>query len=225
MRDEYSTPKRATTGLPGQRYGRLVVLGEAEPKLYGKRSNRRVYVRCDCGGTKELFLCGLKSGLVKSCGCYHKEQVTKSSTTHGLSYIPGYQSYKAMIRRCSNPKDPSYLRYGAKGISVCKRWLGPGGFANFTKDMGHRPEGKTLDRENNDAGNSPDNCRWATAKEQQRNTGFNRLLTFDGRTQCTSAWAEELGIQVSTLNNRLVRGWSVERTLSEPVRAHVRKRL
>lgn len=102
-----------------------------------------------------------------------------------------FNSWRGMKARCLNPNDPRFKDYGGRGITVCERW---NVFANFLADMGERPEGTSLDRIDNTLGYSKENCRWAKPKDQQRNMRSNRMLTYAGKTQCMSAWAEELGL-------------------------------
>lgn len=83
-----------------------------------------------------------------------------------LSTVPGYKSWAHMISRCTNPADPNYADYGGRGITVCDQWRR---FAGFHADMGDRPPGLTLERDENDKGYGPNNCRWATRKEQAQN--------------------------------------------------------
>lgn len=118
--------------------------------------------------------------------------------------------------RCSNPKSQAYVRYGARGITVCERWHS---FENFYADMGERPEGMTLDREDNNKGYEPGNCRWATRREQTRNRNITISLSFNGRTQPLAAWAEELGLSYYLLLSRYKAGWSIERLLTTQSRA------
>lgn len=119
-----------------------------------------------------------------------------------------------MLRRCENPARPDYKWYGAKGISVCPEWHDFDAFLAWAISSGH-DQSLSLDRIDPSAGYNPQNCRWATMKTQQRNRSNNHLLTFAGKTQCISAWAEETGIGNITIWNRVkLRGWSVERALT-----------
>lgn len=123
-----------------------------------------------------------------------------------------------MLQRCHNNDHEHYDLYGGRGVVVCARWLGEGGFANFVADMGERPTGKTLDRFPDQNGNYEQaNCRWATATEQARNRRTNRLLTLNGEALPVSAWSERVGIASVTILDRLRRGWTVSRALTTEV--------
>jgi hypothetical protein len=115
-----------------------------------------------------------------------------------------------MRSRCYNSKHPSFHHYGGRGIDVCEQWRND--FDRFFLDMGERPEGKSLDRIDNELGYFPENCRWATVKEQLNNQRRNRRLTLDGHTQTVSQWSDQLNVAQSTLHKRLKR-MSVEKAL------------
>ena len=121
---------------------------------------------CDCENMSVVRAQHLRNGNTKSCGCWDADVLKTRSTKHGLYNSPEYQSWKAMIQRCYNPKNRCAHLYGGRGITVEKQWHE---FAVFYKDMAPRPLGKTLDRKNNDLNYSKNNCRWATAKEQRAN--------------------------------------------------------
>ncbi len=108
-----------------------------------------------------------------------------------------------MIGRCSNKLRPDYERYGARGITVCDRWKD---FRNFYADMGTRPHGMSIDRIDNDKMYSPDNCKWATVKQQNRNTRRNIKIEFNGEVNVLKDWATLLGINYGTLHSRYARG-------------------
>lgn len=126
---------------------------------------------------------------------------------HGMRNTPTYRSWSAMRNRCEKPKDSMFYRYGGRGIKVCERWMS---FPNFLDDMGERPEGMTLDRIDSDSDYSPENCTWATRKEQNRNKPNNRMLTIYGLTMCLAEWAEIVAHETryDTIKSRLNRGWS-----------------
>ena len=103
-----------------------------------------------------------------------------------------------------------YARYGGAGIGVCESWQT---FAGFLSDMGQAPDSLTLERVDNSKGYGPDNCKWATYTEQNRNKTNSKKLTLNGRTQVAAAWAAELGLTDSQIYKRIRRGWSDEEVL------------
>lgn len=125
---------------------------------------------------------------------------------------PLYSAWQAMLRRCDNKNHPSYHRYGGRGINVCERWLS---FHNFIADMGPRPNGCTIDRIDNDKGYSPENCRWATRKEQQRNQSTTRKITIDGILYIAADLAEISGMKADAIVERANRGLSYADVVSQ----------
>lgn len=187
----------------GNRYGRLVV---KEKKKIAGWGVRWVCV-CDCG--KEVLAAGynLESGNTTSCGC--------SRATHRMSKSHIYGLWKSMRQRCENPNDAAYPNYGARGIKVCERWQT---FENFLADMPKRPAGTTLDRIDNDGDYEPSNCRWATWREQHDNKRNTKRFTAFGKSQSLVLWAEEYGINIRTLHNRIYRAkLPLEKALRAPI--------
>lgn len=132
-------------------------------------------------------------------------------TTHTGS-SPTYKSWHMMKQRCTNPKNTQYHDYGGRGISMCPAWVS---FDQFLHDMGERPQGTTLDRKDNSLGYNPDNCRWATKSEQQRNRRTNVRLTLGSETMILIDWAARIGITPHALIGRLKR-WPLEKALMTP---------
>lgn len=200
----------------GNKYGRLLILGEAPERLTPSngRARRYCYCLCDCGKNVEVLLPDVKGGHTVSCGCSWYESIRKAATSHGKTRTRVYTSWQGMKDRCYNHTSKAYANYGGRGITVCERWMT---FQNFYADMGDPPPGRSLDRIDNSKGYSPKNCRWATRKEQNTNQRSNVLIEFDGRTQTLSEWAKEKGIHRVTLRSRLNRGVPVERLFTIPV--------
>ena len=119
-------------------------------------------------------------------------------------------THRNMMSRCYNPNATGYEYYGGRGIRVCDSWHD---FYRFMDDMGPRPEGMTLDRINTNLGYNPENCRWATNKEQARNKSDNVFLVYNGVSKTISDWAEDLGVLPNTIQYRIYRGWSVPEIL------------
>lgn len=150
-----------------------------------------------------------------------KHAPRKSSGTDNNNYKVGfamnknlYWVYYAMIQRCYMANCKQYFRYGGRGIRVCREWLeDKTSFYKWAIEQGYR-EGLTLDRIDNDKGYSPENCRWVDYKAQGNNTRRNHLITYKGQTKTMKQWSEELGINYSTLRNRINRsGMTAEEAL------------
>ncbi len=118
-----------------------------------------------------------------------------------LKKIREYRIWTNMKNRCSNPRNPAYVWYGARGITVCDEWRDS--FGQFLADMGRCPDGFTIERRNNDLGYSRGNCVWLPAELQQRNRRSVRLLTHEGKTQTVAEWGRELSIPAGTILSRI----------------------
>lgn len=189
----------------GNVYGHLTAIKPA----YKKHHRFQWLCQCDCGNQTIVDGEHLRTGHTTSCGC-------RKNIRHGGTYAPEYASWCDMKSRCNNPNNVSFDNYGGRGISVCERW---DKYQNFISDMGNRPTLKhTLDRIDNDGNYEPSNCRWATRKEQQRNRRTNHIIEFNGESKNITDWSNDLGIKLTTLIGRLDRGWSIEKTLTTPVK-------
>lgn len=201
--DEIDARLKAAT--PGDRYGRLTLV---ERRSSDQAQKALWLVRCDCGNSRVVRYSGLRSGNTKSCGCLSRETSRRHNSKHGHSRAmwgqasPTYNSWSSMVQRCTNPRYNGWHWYGGRGVKVCDRWLD---FEAFLADMGHRPRGRTLDRIDNQRGYEPGNCRWATPREQGRNTRRCKPLTYRGETLVIREWAERLGISHTTITRRLVK--------------------
>lgn len=119
-----------------------------------------------------------------------------------------------MIRRCSDPNDIGYKRYGGRGIKVCDEWIKS--FERFYKDMGPRPKGTTLDRIEVDGDYESGNCRWADKFTQAANTSKVVLITANGRTMPVEAWARELGVCGYSIRYRIKKQWTHDEIINTP---------
>ena len=185
--------RKETDSLIGKRFGRLVVTGivPRELRIGGKDSVRRTqfYCICDCGNKTIVTLLNLSKGRTRSCGCIKREMYAEHNpwTTHGLTKRESdgrhprlYRIYKAMKQRCYNPKLPFYMSYGGRGITVCDEWLHNfEAFHDWAISNGYRDD-LSIDRIDVDGNYCPENCRWATAKEQANNTRRQKAKRLGG---------------------------------------------
>lgn len=206
-----ANPKRVD--LTGQRFGRWLVLYEAEQRDINR--NRYWMCHCDCGTEKTVQQGGLRLGITASCGCANAGKLGMRMRTHNLTNSREYNSWTTMIQRCTNPNNDGYYLYGGRGITVCERWKT---FANFYADMGPRPSSRhSLDRTDNSGPYAPKNCRWATLEEQANNTRKNIYYEHDGKRLTAAQWARESRVKVGQLRWRLKNGWSIAEAISIPV--------
>lgn len=200
--------------LTGQRFGRLTVIERAENDPY---ENVRWLCRCDCGNIVIRHGHNLKGSSEADCGCGRPVRAKKAATRHGGKNTRLYSIWVDMRRRCENPKNPSFSRYGGRGITVCLEWHDFAVFRTWAYAHGYS-EFLTIDRIDNTRGYSPENCRWVTLKVQENNRRNNTVLLFKGEVHTLSQWAEITGIHRATIGRRIYNyGWSVERALTEPV--------
>lgn len=193
--------------LSGFVFGRLKPIAMVGRDGAGQRWS----CRCECGTLKTVQRSALVAEIQVSCGCYLAEVARAkgiANTTHGMSGSPAYNIWEGMHKRCNDLKDS---RYGGRGIKVCERW---NHFENFLEDMGERPEGMSIERDNVNGGYEPGNCRWATDEEQANNRRTTRFIEFAGTRQSLAQWARQIGVKPGTLRFRLEQGWSVERALT-----------
>jgi hypothetical protein len=207
------------TDLAGLSFGHLIVL--RYDRTHVRPSGRTVnywWVRCRCGkefGRKSTHLLNRKIKNPQSCGCAIPEQVSARFKTHGLKAHRLYNIWFKMIRRCSSPLSQDWNRYGGRGIRVCERWHD---IHNFVADMDSSfKKGLTIDRIDNDGDYTPENCRWATDLEQNRNKNNNRWIEADGERKLLCDWAVDLGCYPSTILSRLSWGWSEQEAATVPI--------
>jgi hypothetical protein len=210
--------------LTGQRFGKLLAVSPVGRDEY---RNWLWLCNCDCGNTTLAATFRLTNGDAKSCGCLSGHKHKKGV----LPYVEKefkeksskeYITHDNMLQRCCNPNHKSYCNYGGRGITVCDRWSGKYGFTNFYNDMGPRPEGLSIERIDNNAGYSPENCKWATRSEQannRRSPDRTALLSLSicGIIKTLVEWDSILEVNIQSTRNRLNLGWPATWALWFPV--------
>ena len=221
----YDKPSHTFKDLIGKKFGRLLVLKRLENNKY----SRAVWLcQCDCGKSHIVEGSHLLNGTIKSCGCYNIDRTKETHTKHGLSKSKIYSVLHTMINRCYNSNDTNYPNYGGRGITVCDEWLDKAnGFMNFynwAMQNGYdenAPRGQcTIGRIDVNGNYEPSNCRWVDMKVQANNTRTNRYMTFNGITRTLKEWSDYLNISYKCLESRLRRGWSIEKTLTAPLKGN-----
>ena len=156
----------------------------------------KVICQCDCGNRRTVLVGHFNAGYVKSCGCH----VVRHGHA-GKQKTREYISYYNLIERCHNESNKRFHDYGGIGITVCERWRNS--FVEFIEDMGLCPQGMQIDRVDNTKGYSPDNCRWATRKQNQRNMKKSKIWIVNGAKYESLAEAAE----VEGVSGATIQGW------------------
>lgn len=206
--------------LIGQRFGRLVVIEKSEKRDSG--GNVFWLCKCDCGKDTLVSTHSLKIGHCKSCGCYkidvNREQGKRCFTKHGKKYTRIYNIWCSMKQRCYGKNVKSYKYYGARGITICDEWKNDFmSFYNWAMNNGYQ-DNLTIDRINVNGNYEPSNCRWVTAYEQANNKRSNHVIIYNGVEMTVKQLSELCDIQYHTLLGRLLKGWTVDRAVNQPIR-------
>jgi hypothetical protein len=192
------------------KFGRWTVISEAKT-IEGQTWFE---CQCECGTKREVRGSILKGRASLSCGCLQKDVMQKMKETHGKSYSQIHNAWCAIKTRCNNTKNPNYQRYGGRGIKVCKEWAES--FEKFAADVGEPPSRKhSIERIDNQGNYEPGNCRWATKTEQARNRRTSHFIVINGEKHCLSEWLEIKGLNKSTFEGRIRRGWTEQDAISK----------
>ena len=209
-------PKRID--LAGQRFGRLTVTSFAGTDKNGKAL---WHCQCECGNKTIVLASNLKRK-TRSCGCLRQElsseRITNRNNKHGESRTRLYAIWGGIKERTKNPNNCNYDKYGKKGIKMCADWEDYENFKTWALASGYA-NNLSIDRKDNTKGYSPENCRWVTLQEQNRNTTRNAIFLYKGERKTLCEWAEIAGINYQTLSARIHKlGWNIEKALETPVK-------
>lgn len=148
---------------------------------------------------------------------HHNMSNSSNKSTKRLYTIWGHMKHRCNCKTCDD-----YKNYGGRGIKVCQQWVRFSNFYNWAINNGYK-DNLTLDRIDVNGNYEPNNCRWATIKQQINNTRVNRLLTFEGCTKTMQEWCDILNFSKQLIYNRLKLGWSVDKALKTPARKKIKK--
>lgn len=207
--------------LVGQIFGEIVILGKGKGREY--RSGKvKSWIpswigRCRCGEKKDFDHYKLLSGHTKSCGCLRESVCRDNFKKHGDKGSKEYSAWIRMKGRCLSKTNAKYKRYGARGITVCEKWIDD--YPQFLKDMGRCPPGKTsIGRIDNDGNYEKKNCRWEDNKQQSNNRSTSITKSYRGEQLTIKGIAEFYDLPYNTILARHHAGWSTKDIIEKPIR-------
>ena len=204
--------------LTGKKFNRLLVLKRAPNRISPSGSHKIMWeCQCDCGNITIVNGAKLKNNTTKSCGCKKADNLRKMSTKHGKYHTRLHDAWGNMKKRCYNTKYYEFDNYGGRGITVCDEWKNSfQAFYDWAMAKGYQDD-LTIERINVNGNYEPNNCKWATPKEQSNNKRNNIKITYKGKTQNLKQWAEELGLNYKLTHKRIkYLGWTIEKALETP---------
>jgi len=219
--------------ITGQRFGRLKAVKFVEKRIRSKKDPHHYdyywLFRCDCGRKVTINKRSVIRKNTRSCGCYNLEILKRggrynNNYRHGMKNSAFYQVWLNMKTRIQYPCSNSYKNYGARGITICSRWMK---FENFRDDMHKsylehiKQYGKKntfIERINNNGNYLLENCRWATREEQNFNKRNNRIINFKGINKTVTEWCRILKLPHSAISRRINHlKWNINRALTTPI--------
>lgn len=200
--------------LINQKFNKLLVLR----RLPNQGKKVMWECKCDCGNLTQVLTSNLKCGRTKSCGCLRINKLVSRSTTHNQRHTKLYEVWKTMKQRCFNPNCDSYKNYGARGITIYSDWKDNfNSFYEWSISNGYQ-DGLTIDRIDFNGNYEPSNCRWVDRLTQANNTRTNVFIEFNNEVHTIAEWSRIYNIKQSVLSDRLRRGWSIEKSLTSPIK-------
>ena len=209
-----------TENFIGKKYGKLKIVSLSYKKQKYTKSGRKdgflYYFNCicECGNYIDVNLHDLTSSHTQSCGCYQKTQVSKKNKIHGLTTSSIFHIWTSMKQRCLNPNNKAYKNYGGRGITICDDWKNNFiTFYDWAMNNGYK-ENLSIDRIDNDGNYQPDNCRWVTRKEQNRNYRKNINVIYENTEYCLKDLSVKLNINYKYLHKKYKKGMKIEDIIS-----------
>ncbi len=198
--------------LTGRTFDFLNVVCRSDDVGNGKKPVVKWKCECECGNVVDVKSDALLSGHTKSCGC--------KKIKHGHANKERlYETWKNMRRRCFDPSNKRWDRYGGRGITVCEDWLEYTVFREWAMNNGYTDE-LTIDRIDSNGNYCPENCQWVSMKVQANNVSRNRIIEHNGIKLTMAEFAEKIGLSYSALQHRLDRGWKINDIVNTPQRSY-----